>query len=278
MVADSDEEEGEIDAVAYKKGQTSRKRSPQPISTKKQRVTVPPLSEEEEEDSDEVGIKSFSRRLTKYQKSPTNKKAKRKTTDDDDDFIVPDDDDEVDDVDEENHRSSSRASSRASGSSHLSAYAHSSAASEAESDAPEGPVNKPKTSARPALKKDHSSKGGNSFLTAAEQRAQQQKADKKSNEDAFSFLQDVQDKDGSRPGEPGYDPRTLYIPAKAWKEFTPFEKQVCLCMRHYADDCLLTVSLVLGDQAEPLRHHPILPKGQVSRAVRRRCENRASRI
>ncbi|EPS94078.1 hypothetical protein FOMPIDRAFT_1170017 [Fomitopsis schrenkii] len=100
------------------------------------------------------------------------------------------------------------------------------------------PVNKPKTSARPALKKDHSSKGGNSFLTAAEQRAQQQKADKKSNEDAFSFLQDVQDKDGSRPGEPGYDPRTLYIPAKAWKEFTPFEKQFWEIKQNHFDTIL----------------------------------------
>lgn len=29
-----------------------------------------------------------------------------------------------------------------------------------------------------------------------------------------------------RPGEPDYDPRTLFIPQGAWKEFTPFEKQV----------------------------------------------------
>ena len=33
-------------------------------------------------------------------------------------------------------------------------------------------------------------------------------------------------KDGVRPGEPGYDPRTLYIPKKAWNDFSPFEKQV----------------------------------------------------
>ena len=64
------------------------------------------------------------------------------------------------------------------------------------------------------------------FLTAAEQRTQQQKEDKKSAEDPFEFLQDVRDKDGVRPGQPGYDPRTLYVPPKAWKTFTPFEKQV----------------------------------------------------
>ena len=227
MIPDSDDEEGEIDAAAYKKGQTSRRRSPEPVSTKKQRVALPVLSDEEE-DSDAPKV-SFSRRLSKYQKSPTKKKANRRRDDDDDEFIVPDDEEEVGDVEEEDRRSSSRPSSRASGSSRLSAYAHSSAASEAESDAPEEPASKPKASARPALKKENSSKSGNTFLTAAEQRAQQQKADKKSNEDAFSFLQDVKDKDGVRPGELGYDPRTLYIPAKAWKEFTPFEKQVCMC-------------------------------------------------
>ena len=35
---------------------------------------------------------------------------------------------------------------------------------------------------------------------------------------------DVQ-RDGRRPNDPGYDPRTLYIPPEAWKSFTPFEKQ-----------------------------------------------------
>jgi hypothetical protein len=31
--------------------------------------------------------------------------------------------------------------------------------------------------------------------------------------------------DGLRPGEEGYDPRTLYIPSNAWTKFTPFERQ-----------------------------------------------------
>lgn len=31
-------------------------------------------------------------------------------------------------------------------------------------------------------------------------------------------------------GSPDYDPRTLYIPKKAWDKFTPFETQV----RHIA--------------------------------------------
>ena len=39
------------------------------------------------------------------------------------------------------------------------------------------------------------------------------------------FIYDMK-KDGVRPGEPGYDPRTLFVPKSAWKEVTPFEKQV----------------------------------------------------
>lgn len=66
------------------------------------------------------------------------------------------------------------------------------------------------------------------FLTAAEQRALGKKDEKRSEESPYSFLQSdvIKDKDQVRPGEPGYDPRTLYIPGSAWKEFTPFEKQV----------------------------------------------------
>ena len=88
---------------------------------------------------------------------------------------------------------------------------------------------KKSTGKRPTLGKHDSSQGSSSnlFLTKAELRTQKQKEEKKSTEEPFSFLVDVRDKDGVRPGEPGYDPRTLYIPSKAWKVFTPFEKQVC---------------------------------------------------
>jgi hypothetical protein len=56
-------------------------------------------------------------------------------------------------------------------------------------------------------------------------------------------------KDGFRPGEPQYDPRTLYIPKKSWLDFTPFEKQVCLnkCIyAHFGGLTSPTSSLVLG--------------------------------
>jgi len=64
------------------------------------------------------------------------------------------------------------------------------------------------------------------FLTAAERSMQDKKLEKKNVEKPFNFLQDAKDKDGVRPGEPGYDPRTIYIPKSSWAGFTPFEKQV----------------------------------------------------
>jgi len=44
------------------------------------------------------------------------------------------------------------------------------------------------------------------------------------------FLQ----KDGIKPNEEGYDPRTLYIPKDAWRTFTPFEVQVCVHSSHWS--------------------------------------------
>ncbi|OUM61435.1 hypothetical protein PIROE2DRAFT_28032, partial [Piromyces sp. E2] len=41
----------------------------------------------------------------------------------------------------------------------------------------------------------------------------------------YSWLMDIRDENGKRPGEEDYDPRTLYIPPSAWKKFTPFERQ-----------------------------------------------------
>ncbi|KZT37435.1 hypothetical protein SISSUDRAFT_852370 [Sistotremastrum suecicum HHB10207 ss-3] len=73
-----------------------------------------------------------------------------------------------------------------------------------------------------SIPKVHSS---SSFLTAAEQRKQQRKAADQKKENAFEFLVDLKDKDGLRPSEAGYNPRTCYIPPKAWASFTPFEKQ-----------------------------------------------------
>ncbi|PWN40848.1 DNA mismatch repair protein Msh6 [Ceraceosorus guamensis] len=64
-----------------------------------------------------------------------------------------------------------------------------------------------------------------SHLTKAERRVLDERKKKAENEQAYSFLRDLRDKDGNRPGDAGYDPRTLFIPNGAWKDFTPFEKQ-----------------------------------------------------
>ncbi|OSX60854.1 hypothetical protein POSPLADRAFT_1146631 [Postia placenta MAD-698-R-SB12] len=196
VLDESDEEGGQIDAVAYREGLSVRKRSPGRTAK---------------------GPQKKPRRLTKYEKPSTKSKA-RKVALNDDDFIVPDDVDE--DEDESSHRSRSRASSL----------------SEAESDVPERPKATKKTAKHPYLTKDQASGGSNTFLTAAERRVQDKKAEKKSSEDPFYFLQDVRDKDGVRPGQPGYDPRTLYIPPQAWKEFTPFEKQKGKFLELYEED------------------------------------------
>ncbi|KAJ8481880.1 hypothetical protein ONZ51_g5715 [Trametes cubensis] len=226
VVEDSDEELGSNDASAYKR-----------TSGKSKKARMAAVFSDEDVDEDEAPkLNSFAKRLTRYQKSPAKSKSRgRRPNDDDDDFIVPDDIDE-DDEEEPMGRSSSRASSSSRPSSRLSAYSRSSGVSDIDSDADEP---KPKkSSARPPPKKEGSSKGASSFLTAAEQRALKQKDEKKSTEDPFGFLVDVRDKDGVRPGEPGYDPRTLYIPPKAWKDFTPFEKQFWEIKQNHFDTIL----------------------------------------
>lgn len=45
------------------------------------------------------------------------------------------------------------------------------------------------------------------------------------NKDRYSWLKDIRDKEGNRPGDENYDSRTLYIPQSAWKQFTAFERQ-----------------------------------------------------
>ncbi|KAI0761142.1 DNA mismatch repair protein Msh6 [Irpex lacteus] len=238
VLDDSDEETADVDAAAYQKGLSAYQPSPapkrQPARSKKARTSAL-LSDDDDSEEDEA-LTSFSKRLTKF-RPPTAPKAKRRKSnaDDDDDFIVPDD---VDEDDDELPPSSSRASSR------LSNYAHTSASSEGEDDdlvaSKPKPGKKKAKAERPALQTAGSSKVGSSdmFLTAAERRMMQQKENKKSAEDPFEFLLDPRDKDGVRPGQPGYDPRTLYIPKKAWLTFTPFEKQFWEIKQNHYDTVL----------------------------------------
>lgn len=44
-------------------------------------------------------------------------------------------------------------------------------------------------------------------------------------EKRYPWLANVQDADRNPPGHPDHDPRTVYIPPSAWREFSPFEKQ-----------------------------------------------------
>ena len=246
VVEDSDDDMSPKDPIPYKTV---------PGRSKKPRMSAV-FSDVEDDEEDASEVTSFAKRLTKYQKSPSKATGRgvflafvsyiimknsiyagRKRSEDDDDFIVPDDidEEEEDDVRASSRASSSRASSRLSSRS----TAFDDLDDEDEDDEDDKPKARKKVPARPALKKDASSKGGStSFLTAAEQRARQQKEDKKSTEDPFSFLVDPKDKEGVRPGEPGYDPRTLYIPTSAWKTFTPFEKQFWEIKQNHYDTIL----------------------------------------
>lgn len=70
----------------------------------------------------------------------------------------------------------------------------------------------PRRPVRPALDRGSSSK---------------QSSSNNSKEQPYDFLlpENVCDAEGNRPNDPNYDRRTLYIPNRAWKDFTPFERQ-----------------------------------------------------
>lgn len=79
----------------------------------------------------------------------------------------------------------------------------------------------------------------NSFLlTTAERKKAEDKETKREKETCFDFLLDVRDKEKNRPEDPEYDPRTIYIPGSAWKEFTPFEKQFWEIKQNHYDTVL----------------------------------------
>ena len=68
-----------------------------------------------------------------------------------------------------------------------------------------------------------------SYRTSKFAKRQQKAAKfKEKNEERYGFLVDIRDEEGRRPGEPNYDPRTLFIPDHMYAKFTKFEKQVHL--------------------------------------------------
>lgn len=70
----------------------------------------------------------------------------------------------------------------------------------------------PRRPVRPAIDRASSSK---------------QSSSNNSKEQPYDFLlpENVCDAEGNRPNDPNYDRRTLYVPNRAWKDFTPFERQ-----------------------------------------------------
>ncbi|KII87843.1 hypothetical protein PLICRDRAFT_176607 [Plicaturopsis crispa FD-325 SS-3] len=224
VVEDSDDD---LEASRVKKKPSNYKEASPERKGKKPRVSA--IFSDDDEDED-MTTSSFSKRLTHFKKSPAKSGHSRSTSAasaDDDDFIVPSDSEMT---------TASRPSSRLS---------HRSSAMDSD-DSDEDRPKKKKTAPRPTAKKHASGSGGGStagtgnfsLLTQAEQREQGKKNEKKATEDPFGFLVDVRDKDGVKPGQPGYDPRTLYIPKKAWAEFTPFEKQFWEIKQNHFDTVL----------------------------------------
>ncbi|KAI5996268.1 DNA mismatch repair protein Msh6 [Pisolithus albus] len=212
------ESDDEVSAPTHTQSSPCRGRS------KKPRTASP------SDDEGDVASK-FSSRLSRFKKAPLKTLAKRAYPSDDE-FIAPSDSGE-----DSPDRSSSRASSRSTSTRH-SAYAD----YDDDGDDYEGNNRIKKSQSNRSLKRlgtaGVSGGGPSLFLTAAEQRTQQQKTEKKASEEPFAFLQDPRDKDGLRPGEPGYDPRTLHIPKQVWAEFTPFEKQFWEIKQNHFDTIL----------------------------------------
>ncbi|GAA5837892.1 hypothetical protein JCM9279_004059 [Rhodotorula babjevae] len=138
--------------------------------------------------------------------------------------------------------SSSAASSAASGASSSSSTARAPTKKAKAAPAKAKPAPKQATfgsfsgAGRPAFKSTGS--GSGSIKTSAELAREKAKKDKQANEETFSFLIDPKDADGNRPGEPGYDPRTLYIPKSAWTTFSPFERQFWEIKQNHYDTVL----------------------------------------
>ncbi|KAK2461207.1 hypothetical protein APHAL10511_006734 [Amanita phalloides] len=237
LVVDSDEDK---DAINMSRKVKEGRRAPGEVGqAKKQRVEVTAESEGEEDIH-----ASFSSRLSQFKRSPSQKDKRHSVSSSDNDDFIPSSENERDEDDNKSVRSHRSSSYRSAASS-----------SDTEGDFimdDEDEESQPKSKARSSAKVGKKGKGKvtvaghpeggstepSTFLTAAERREQGKKTEKKAAEEPFAFLQDVRDKDGRRPGDPKYDPRTLYIPPKIWKEFTPFEKQFWEIKQNHYDTVL----------------------------------------
>ncbi|KAJ6606598.1 muts domain V-domain-containing protein [Mycena vulgaris] len=228
IMEDSDEERMLSEASSIKQGSSPDARK----APKKPRLSAL-LSDEEEDDGAKTASSSFSKRITHFKKSPpkTGRKSRSVPSDDDADFVEPSDSD----FETKSQKSFKSISSR-------SASSRRSAPSDDDGSEDEEPVKKKSKATAKKATLDKSTpvatSGTRSFLTAAEQREQDKKNEKKESESPYAFLAEIRDKDGIRPEDPKYDPRTLYIPPKAWKEFTPFEKQFWEIKQNHYDTIL----------------------------------------
>ncbi|KAF8960367.1 hypothetical protein BDZ97DRAFT_1922267 [Flammula alnicola] len=261
VIEDSDEEGAKAQATNGRRKASFRSSSPTDAirsQAKKPRLSKMVVEDEEDDDDDEDDVvkTSFSQRLTRFKKSPVKKtKSRSRASSDDDDFIVPDESDVETHSVKSAKSSSSRRSSMSSRRSGVSSDDDDEEFDEddldLDDDLPKKSKSKGKGKASTAKSStskkstkttsDPSTGGGTgtfTFLTAAEQREQGKKDDKKAAESPYSFLLNVIDKDGKRPGDPDYDPRTLKIPKDAWASFTPFEKQFWEIKQNHYDTIL----------------------------------------
>ncbi|SDA02255.1 BZ3501_MvSof-1269-A2-R1_C50g00263 [Microbotryum saponariae] len=213
-VVDSEDDEAEDEIVAFKKK----------FSVAKTRAKATAVADSEDEraflDDD-----SSSEEEVRPRKKAT--KGKGKKADDDDDFSASEDyfkdDIDMDEVDSDAFEPALKSKGKS---------VASSSPSTSKKAAP--------TASRPPLKSAGASGSGglSSIKTQAEVAREKAKQQKNANEATFSFLVDPKDADGIRPGEPGYDPRTLRIPTKAWNTFTPFERQFWEIKQNHYDTVL----------------------------------------
>ncbi|KAG8888505.1 DNA mismatch repair protein msh6 [Tulasnella sp. 332] len=231
----------------------------EPIVTKKKPLKRKVVAYDS--DGEDVDLEKFSLKLSQFQRpslagrssitgsdasssaSKPGRMAKRRRTSiasaDEDDFIAGSD---SDDEEEEGRPAKSSGSRRGSSSaSEVDANIGSDEDLD-EGDMPKKRLAKPKQQSKPIRPAAKPSAGtqlaSNQFLTEAERRTQETKQDKKGSEECYSFLLDIQDKDGNRESDPGYDPRTILIPKRAWSSFTPFEKQFWEIKQNHWDTVL----------------------------------------
>ncbi|KAG9048858.1 DNA mismatch repair protein msh6 [Tulasnella sp. UAMH 9824] len=230
----------------------------EPVAAKKRKpLKRKVIAEDDEGEDEDVDLDKFSLRLSQYKKPVVMRNAsgseassttsrgeraakKRRTSvasSDDDDFIAPSDEEEDDDDQPPARSRNGSMSGSASGMD-----------VDSDEDDDDEPVKKKSAKAKGGSKPSRpparpsavgaSTSSTNLFMTDAERKTMSVKQDKKANEECYSFLKDIKDADGIREGEPGYNPRTLYVPHSAWKNFTPFEKQFWEIKRNYWDTVL----------------------------------------